>query len=196
MVELPEGMDYTVWLSCSELYADKIYDLLAPVETGDTRIGMTPKRPALFLKNDLSTGCKYVHGLKEVKVKTLNEALLVLRAGLKQRQIFSTLQNKTSSRSHCVFTIKVLKTPQFGNSAAEDAAKGKTSLSRISIVDLAGSERMRNTHSTGQRLKEAGDINNSIMVLGHCMETLRANQLQRTKVDTLLRMQSYMVIVP
>ncbi|KAF8953588.1 hypothetical protein BGZ52_007451 [Haplosporangium bisporale] len=163
VVELPEGMDYTVWFSCSELYADKIYDLLAPVETGDTRIGMTPKRPALFLKNDISTGCKYVHGLKEVKVKTLNEALLVLRAGLKQRQIFSTLQNKTSSRSHCVFTIKVLKTPQFGNSAAEDAAKGKTSLSRISIVDLAGSERMRNTQSTGQRLKEAGDINNSIM---------------------------------
>ncbi|KAG0337370.1 hypothetical protein BG000_005493 [Podila horticola] len=184
VVELPEGMDYTVWLSCSEIYADKIYDLLAPVETGDTRIGMAPKRPALFLKNDLSTGCKYVHGLKEIKVKTLHEALLVLRAGLKQRQIFSTLQNKTSSRSHCVFTVKVLKTPQFGNSAAEDAAKGKTSLSRISIVDLAGSERMRNTQSTGQRLKEAGDINNSIMVLGHCMETLRANQLQRTKKTT------------
>ncbi|KAF9304328.1 hypothetical protein BGZ74_001806 [Mortierella antarctica] len=184
VIELPEGMDYTVWLSCSEIYADKIYDLLAPVETGDTRIGMAPKRPALFLKNDLSTGCKYVHGLKEIKVKTLHEALLVLRAGLKQRQVFSTLQNKTSSRSHCVFTIKVLKTPQFGGSAAEDAAKGKTSLSRISIVDLAGSERMRNTQSSGQRLKEAGDINNSIMVLGHCMETLRANQLQRTKKTT------------
>ncbi|KAG0036510.1 hypothetical protein BGZ82_004109 [Podila clonocystis] len=184
VVELPEGMDYTVWLSCSEIYADKIYDLLAPVETGDTRIGMAPKRPALFLKNDISTGCKYVHGLKEIKVKSLHEALLVLRAGLKQRQVFSTLQNKTSSRSHCVFTIKVLKTPQFGGSAAEDAAKGKTSLSRISVVDLAGSERMRNTQSTGQRLKEAGDINNSIMVLGHCMETLRANQLQRTKKTT------------
>ncbi|KAG0097014.1 hypothetical protein BGZ93_003554 [Podila epicladia] len=184
VIELPAGMDYTVWLSCSEIYADKIYDLLAPVETGDTRNGMAPKRPALFLKNDLSTGCKYVHGLKEIKVKTLHEALLVLRAGLKQRQVFSTLQNKTSSRSHCVFTIKVLKTPQFGGSAAEDAAKGKTSLSRISIVDLAGSERMRVTQSSGQRLKEAGDINNSIMVLGHCMETLRANQLQRTKKTT------------
>ncbi|KAG0349294.1 hypothetical protein BG004_008032 [Podila humilis] len=184
VIELPQGMDYTVWLSCSEIYADKIYDLLAapsePLDCARTK-PTTPKRPALFLKNDLSTGYKYVHGLNEIKVKTMDEAFLVLRAGLKQRQVFLTLQNKTSSRSHCVVTIKVLKTPQFGSSAAEDAAKGKTSLSRISIVDLAGSERARNTNSTGQRLKEAGDINNSIMVLGHCMETLRMNQLQRTK---------------
>lgn len=30
----------------------------------------------------------------------------------------------------------------------------------------------------GQRLKEAGNINKSLMVLGQCMETLRLNQLK------------------
>lgn len=47
---------------------------------------------------------------------------------------------------------------------------------RLSIVDLAGSERANNTHNTGERLKEAGNINKSLMVLGQCMEALRINQ--------------------
>lgn len=47
---------------------------------------------------------------------------------------------------------------------------------RLSIVDLAGSERANNTHNTGERLKEAGNINKSLMVLGQCMEALRMNQ--------------------
>jgi kinesin family protein 20 len=44
------------------------------------------------------------------------------------------------------------------------------------LVDLAGSERTRNTQTSGERLKEAGSINKSLMVLGPCLETLRANQ--------------------
>lgn len=48
--------------------------------------------------------------------------------------------------------------------------------SRLTLVDLAGSERTRNTHTTGERLREAGNINKSLMVLGQCMETMRANQ--------------------
>lgn len=43
-------------------------------------------------------------------------------------------------------------------------------------MDLAGSERTRNTHTSGDRLREAGNINKSLMVLGQCMETMRANQ--------------------
>ena len=48
--------------------------------------------------------------------------------------------------------------------------------SRLTLVDLAGSERNRNTHTTGERLREAGNINKSLMVLGQCMETMRSNQ--------------------
>jgi hypothetical protein len=43
-------------------------------------------------------------------------------------------------------------------------------VSRLSLVDLAGSERTKHTHTTGDRLKEAGSINKSLMVLGQCME--------------------------
>lgn len=56
--------------------------------------------------------------------------------------------------------------------------KDPTSLqiSRLTLVDLAGSERTKHTHTTGDRLKEAGNINKSLMVLGQCMEVMRSNQ--------------------
>lgn len=43
-------------------------------------------------------------------------------------------------------------------------------------MDLAGSERTKHTQTSGERLREAGNINKSLMVLGQCMETMRANQ--------------------
>lgn len=49
-------------------------------------------------------------------------------------------------------------------------------MSRLTLVDLAGSERTKHTHTTGERLKEAGNINKSLMVLGQCLEVMRANQ--------------------
>jgi kinesin family protein 20 len=48
--------------------------------------------------------------------------------------------------------------------------------SRLTLIDLAGSERSKHTHATGERLKEAGNINKSLMVLGQCIEVMRANQ--------------------
>lgn len=82
--------------------------------------------------------------------------------------MYGTLANRASSRSHSIFTIKVVKTRK--TNASEEYT------SRFSIVDLAGSERVTNTGTTGDRLKEAGSINKSLMVLGQCMEVLRKNQ--------------------
>lgn len=44
------------------------------------------------------------------------------------------------------------------------------------MVDLAGSERAKRTGNTGIELKEAGDINNSLMELQKTMKKLRENQ--------------------
>lgn len=46
----------------------------------------------------------------------------------------------------------------------------------MSVVDLAGSERQRNTLAAGDRKREAGNINSSIMYLGTCIEAIRRNQ--------------------
>lgn len=42
-------------------------------------------------------------------------------------------------------------------------------------MDLAGSERQKQTKSTGQRLKEAGNINKSLTVLGSVINSLSEN---------------------
>ena len=49
-------------------------------------------------------------------------------------------------------------------------------MSQLSLVDLAGSERTNRTKNSGDRLKEAGNINQSLMVLRNCLEILRENQ--------------------
>src|SRR5690349_493710 len=49
-------------------------------------------------------------------------------------------------------------------------------ISQLSLVDLAGSERYGRSGATGERLKEAGNINSSLMTLRKCMDILRENQ--------------------
>ena len=48
--------------------------------------------------------------------------------------------------------------------------------SMLSFCDLAGSERIKKTHNTGDRQKEAGNINTSLLVLGRVIKALRQNQ--------------------
>jgi kinesin family protein 20 len=95
------------------------------------------------------------------------EAHRVLHQGQSNRRVFSTLANRASSRSHSIFSIKIVRTSRTSSHEVT---------SKFSVVDLAGSERVVNTQTTGERLKEAGNINKSLMVLGQCMEVLRKNQ--------------------
>jgi len=51
----------------------------------------------------------------------------------------------------------------------------------LSFCDLAGSERISKTHNVGDRQKEAGNINTSLLVLGRCIKSIRHNQLLKDK---------------
>lgn len=126
------------------------------------------KRKALTLKNDPESGGKYVAGLKCVRIKSAEEAKHIFRTGNINRRVFGTLANAVSSRSHGIFTLRAVRMHRADHS--------DITVSRLSIVDLAGSERTKNTQNTGDRLKEAGSINKSLMVLGQCMEAMRSNQ--------------------
>ncbi|KAG8966272.1 hypothetical protein FRC05_002731 [Tulasnella sp. 425] len=132
-------------------------------------------RKALSLRTDSSSlrNGKYVAGLKEIRVRSAEEAKKVIQMGQINRRVFGTLANKQSSRSHAVFSIRVIRVKK-GADVQKDPSAVHTS--RLSFVDLAGSERHKNTQTAGDRLKEAGNINKSLMVLGQCLEVMRNNQ--------------------
>ncbi|KAL1926583.1 hypothetical protein VTP01DRAFT_5704 [Rhizomucor pusillus] len=170
IISIDEKFEYGIWVSYAEIYTEKIYDLLVPPDRHS-------KRKQLSLKYEFRSGHKYISGLKEVKVQNIEEAYALLYEGQRNRAVYSTLMNHTSSRSHSIFTIRIVRVPiDDEDYVIEDPSYA--TVSKMSIVDLAGSERHRNTFNTGQRLKEAGNINKSLMVLGQCMETLRLNQMK------------------
>ncbi|PCH33338.1 kinesin-domain-containing protein [Wolfiporia cocos MD-104 SS10] len=116
---------------------------------------------------------KYIAGLRQIRVQDAKHAKALLRLGQLHRRVFGTLANSQSSRSHALVTIKVLRVHR-----GERNDPSSIQTSRLTLVDLAGSERTKHTQTSGERLREAGNINKSLMVLGQCLETLRANQRQ------------------
>lgn len=176
-MDIDTNYEYGIWVSFNEIYNEQVFDLLDTTKSATATIAKQ-KRPQLQLKYEQKTGNRYVADTTMVKVKSRAEADAVMRLGLQNRQVFSTLMNQASSRSHSIFTVYIVRCPvDKNNFVIEDP--NYASLSKLSVVDLAGSERYRNTNSTGQRLKEAGSINKSLMVLGQCMEVLRLNQIKQ-----------------
>ena len=108
-------------------------------------------------------------GLKEICVRSADDAVRVLLFGKENLHFAATKLNHNSSRSHCVFTVKLIRT----NHCDEPT---EAAISMMSFVDLAGMERTTKTQSKGERLKEAGNINTSLLILGRCIDAMRSNQ--------------------
>lgn len=114
-------------------------------------------------------------GLREIKVNSADEAYQIMTIGRENLQFAATRLNHHSSRSHCIFTIKVIR-------VAKTAKPHLARVSMLSFCDLAGSERIKKTLNTGDRQKEAGNINTSLLVLGRCMKAIRQNQMLKDQV--------------
>lgn len=48
-------------------------------------------------------------GLREVRVESVDEAIWLLRLGLRHRHVAATRLNYQSSRSHSIYTIKLVR---------------------------------------------------------------------------------------
>ncbi|WYZ35321.1 hypothetical protein EsH8_I_001597 [Colletotrichum jinshuiense] len=154
--------DYAVVLSMYEVYNDKIYDLLTPpIKSNATK--EYRRRPLLFKSTEQATDRKVVAGLKKIACTNLKEAIMVLEAGLHERQVAGTGSNSVSSRSHGFFCVEVKKRNRAGRHRSWAG-------NNLTIVDLAGSERARDAKTQGATLAEAGKINESLMYLGQCLQ--------------------------
>lgn len=95
--------------------------------------------------------------------------------GDKNRAINETAMNKTSSRSHTVFTIELVKITSLGD-------KKSRMSSEINLVDLAGSEKTSQAQTSGDRLAEGTAINLSLTALGNVITALAKNSGSGKKV--------------
>nr|XP_018866697.2 kinesin-like protein KIF23 isoform X4 [Gorilla gorilla gorilla] len=174
--EVDEDSVYGVFVSYIEIYNNYIYDLLEEVPFDPIK----PKPPQSKLLREDKNHNMYVAGCTEVEVKSTEEAFEVFWRGQKKRRIANTHLNRESSRSHSVFNIKLVQAPLDADGDNVLQEKEQITISQLSLVDLAGSERTNRTRAEGSRLREAGNINQSLMTLRTCMDVLRENQMYGT----------------
>lgn len=91
----------------------------------------------LSLKENASKGL-VIEGLKTFLVKSIEELERYLKVGYKNRAVRQTNMNKESSRSHCIFTIRI-------EEESTEMGIAKFKVGKLNLVDLAGSERQSKT---------------------------------------------------
>lgn len=135
-----------------EIYNECIYDLLVPEGNVCT------------LREDAKKGV-FVEGCREEVIHSPQDAFSIFEQGSRNRHVAETSMNRESSRSHSVFTI-------FIQSKKSDGEVMDIREARFNLVDLAGSERQLYSGTAGIRLKEAGNINKSLLALSNVINAL------------------------
>jgi kinesin family protein 6/9 len=156
-------------VSYFEIYNDYLSDLLLSVASSassqyssDPFSGPSGSASSIY-STDLTiiedkTGQTVIRNLSRPIVSSEEEALNYLFEGETNRSIAEHQMNKTSSRSHCIFTI------YFELRSKIDPSAGII-ISKLNLVDLAGSERVGKTGTSGNLLVEANNINRSLTYL-------------------------------
>uniref|UniRef100_A0A8D8YU54 Kinesin-like protein n=1 Tax=Cacopsylla melanoneura TaxID=428564 RepID=A0A8D8YU54_9HEMI len=149
-----QDVHYVLKATFLEIYNEKVIDLL-----NNTRRSL----PVRWSKKSRSF---FVENLFTVDCEELDDLLAVLEEGLRNRSVGSHAMNEHSSRSHTMLTISITSEQLMDNGVYI------TKAGKINFVDLAGSEMTKKTHSEGKTLREANNINKSLMVLGYCISSL------------------------
>ncbi|WVZ61452.1 hypothetical protein U9M48_011320 [Paspalum notatum var. saurae] len=146
-----QGWKYKMQASMLEIYNETIRDLLVTNRINSQDGGSSKYN----IKHD-ANGNTNVSDLTVVDVISINEVSSLLRRAAQSRSVGRTQMNEESSRSHCVFTLRI-----FGvNEGTDQQVQGV-----LNLIDLAGSERLNKSGATGDRLKETQAINKSLSCL-------------------------------
>eukprot|EP01017_Pseudomicrothorax_dubius_P043087 TRINITY_DN7119_c0_g1_i1.p1 TRINITY_DN7119_c0_g1~~TRINITY_DN7119_c0_g1_i1.p1 ORF type:complete len:637 (+),score=183.18 TRINITY_DN7119_c0_g1_i1:353-2263(+) len=151
----------TVRVSYLEIYNEMMIDLLAATFAPDQATNLS-------IQED-TRGAVVVKGLMTKICSNEEEALSMFFEGETNRTIAEHSLNKSSSRSHTIFTIHVEM-----RSIVESTEK--ILLAKLNLVDLAGSERTKKTGSEGRSLVEATYINKSLSFLEQVVVALGEKQ--------------------
>ncbi|EKX52236.1 hypothetical protein GUITHDRAFT_65383, partial [Guillardia theta CCMP2712] len=160
-------VESSVSASYLEIYNEELADLL--VDDG--------KDVKLQICEDTRPRGKgiFVHNLSETIVTSAEDVLRLMQKAQERRRVGETKMNKQSSRSHCLFTLKVHSRKKVDDSGSIMECTGK-----LHLVDLAGSECAKTAGSeNAQKERERKNINQSLLTLGRVISALREGHVQR-----------------
>ncbi|KAH9317288.1 hypothetical protein KI387_019057, partial [Taxus chinensis] len=150
-----QGWSFRMQASMLEIYNETIRDLLVTNKNGSLD-GTRSENKQYAIKHD-QNGNSFVSDLTITDVNNWIEVSSLLHKAAQSRTVGKTLMNEQSSRSHCVFTLRISGV----NESTDQQVHGV-----LNLIDLAGSERLSRSCSTGDRLKETQAINKSLACLG------------------------------
>ncbi|GMH84610.1 hypothetical protein TrST_g805 [Triparma strigata] len=159
--EREEDVSYTFKVSMLEIYNETVRDLLSP--------SLDDFNQPKVLKIRQTNEGNVVQGLTELDVMTSSMVEEAMKKGGDNRSVGSHSMNMHSSRSHLIVTV---------TTAGVDKHNGVKSKGKLHLIDLAGSERISKTDASGERLKEAQSINNSLSALGNVINALGKKKVE------------------
>ena len=157
--EKVKKVEYNLSCSCIEIYNEQLIDLL------NNNSQFDKADEILKIREDPKKGM-YIENLTELEIDSAKKAKELLISGFKNRHVASTSMNRESSRSHLIYTLFLSTEFEIGEGVIVMRS------SRMHLVDLAGSERQKYTNTQGQRIKEAGNINKSLSILGNVINAV------------------------
>lgn len=146
-----DRVQYQIYASYLEIYNESGYDLLER-KHAETDFDKWAK---ITLFEDQQQNL-HLKNLSIHAVQNEQDALNLLMTGNYIRKVSSTPMNKTSSRSHCIFTLAL---------EGRDLGSDLVFTSKLHLVDLAGSERVHKSDPDTQIKNEAKYINRSLSYL-------------------------------
>lgn len=144
-----------------EIYNEKVRDLLNNNNNNNTG-GAGGEDNVLEIRQDQIRGI-HLPTCTKVECRALSDVWEAMARGQRNRAQAHTLMNHESSRSHSVVMVDVDIT---------DTVNGRYLNGRLVLVDLAGSERLSKSGVSGERQKEAQNINKSLSALGDVLHGL------------------------
>ncbi|EJW86077.1 kinesin motor domain-containing protein [Wuchereria bancrofti] len=139
------GKRYMLRISCIEIYNEKVRDLLS---------NSIVDLPIKEFKEKV-----VVDGLREEVIVCKDGVAMLIQRAFANRVTGETALNERSSRSHVILRFVI--------ECYDDAVASNSSsyVSFLNVVDLAGSESAKHSGGDGDRLKESGKINTSLLAL-------------------------------
>ena len=180
---------FKIMCSYLEIYNEDLCDLLAG-EDSSTGNSKTPLKNNKDAKDALAImegkNGPFCRGLSQIEVKTASDLIDLMRTAQQSRRVGETNMNKQSSRSHCIFTMRVEAKRRL-----EDGALFETR-GKLHMVDLAGSECAKSANLDGgggheqvARDRERMNINRSLLTLGRVVKMLKEQSTKGGKSNSV-----------